>query len=218
MVRIGSGTGAEVRTVVGHGSIILDQPLTSSHPQGTSVTIIAHAHAAPPTAAQRAAAAQRTEAAKKGFAIMAKDKKQDDKDKKRDNEKKSGKKQGEECANNADCASNVCSITLEKCSTKEAERALQEKQKKEMSTLKNQVNQHKPTKLAETKIELSPAAKEEVKKQFAAAPDSQGNRIVILKITGEQIGPSGAGASVVRMSGGLNAPNAVAATDDAVNK
>ena len=220
VVRIGSGTGAEVRTVVGHGSIILNQPLTSSHPQGTSVTIIAHAHAAPPTAAQRAAAAQRTEAAKKGFAIMAKDKKRDDKDKKSkgDNEKKSGKKYGEECANNADCASNVCSITLEKCSTKEAERALHAKGKEKITPLTTPPNQQAHSKPTMTKIELSPAAKEEVKKQFAAPPDSQGNRIVILKITGEQIGPSGAGASVVRMSGGLNAPNAVAATDDAVNK
>ena len=68
-------------------------------------------------------------------------------------------------------------------------------------------------------IKLTPKVKEEIKKKIAHPADLDGsNRIIILKITGEQIGPSGAGASVVRVGGGLTAPNSVAATGKAVKE
>ena len=169
----------------------------------------------------------------------------------------------EKCTRNKDCKSNVCSIILDICSTKEAEKIAINKQqqraiKKAVNASKNVEHEtalkdgecrfgrgdcddeetcvagkcektppafkgeHKKVatapKTGTSKIILTNAAKKEVEKQFAASRDSNEDRIVILKITGEQIGPSGAGQSVVRASGGLNAPVAVAATGNAVKK
>ena len=54
VIRIGARGASEVRSVIGHGSIILNSPLTGNYPEGTPVTIIEHAHAPPPTPAEKA--------------------------------------------------------------------------------------------------------------------------------------------------------------------
>ena len=222
VIRIGARGASEVRSVIGHGSIILNSPLTGNYPEGTPVTIIEHAHAPPPTPAEKAqkeatekAHKEAVEKARKEAAEKARKEAED----KARQEAAKKKKQGEKCGDNADCASNVCSITLRTCSTEEAERALQKKEENQITTLTKQLKQRAtPKSGAAAKIELSPAAKKEVQEKFASPPDSKGNRIVILKITGEQIGPSGSEGTVVRVNSGLSAPNSVAATGTAVKE
>ena len=133
------------------------------------------------------------------------------------NAKAQKKRQGQTCANDADCASNVCDITLHTCTTAEAQAALL-KQRQAESKPSRPVSRVNPKEKVTFDVALTPAAQKQVLKKLSQPPDSQGNRIVILKITGEQIGPSGAGQAVVRASGGLSGPVAVAATDNAVRK
>jgi len=240
VVRIGSAGSGEVRSVIGHGSIILNSPLISAHPQGTPVTIIEHAHAPKSAAADakakaaaaaktKAAAAAKTKAAAAAKTKAAADAKAqaaaaakvkaaaDAKAKAAANAKAQKKRQGQTCANDADCASNVCDITLHTCTTAEAQAALL-KQRQAESKPSSPVSRVNPKEKVTFDVALTPAAQKQVLKKLSHPPDSQGNRIVILKITGEQIGPSGAGQAVVRASGGLSGPVAVAATDNAVRK
>ena len=233
VVRIGSAGSGEVRSVIGHGSIILNSPLISAHPQGTPVTIIEHAHAPKSAAADakaKAAATAKTKAAAAAKAKAATDAKAkaaaanakaaaDAKAATAAKTKVQKKRQGENCANNAACASNVCDITLHTCSTAEAQAALLKQKQTESKPASpvSRVNVN-PKEKVTFDVALTPAAQNQVLKKLSQPADSQGNRIVILKITGEQIGPSGAGQAVVRASGGLSGPVAVAATDNAVRK
>ena len=186
VVRIGKVPG-EVRSVVGYGSILINQPLDTGYPKGTKVTIIAHAHSSKVPTKPAAAPSK--------------------------------KKQGEKCANNKDCISNVCDVTLHTCSAKEAAAAVHAKQKEEATPKKAIPKKAIPPGTKEKvtlDVALTDAAQKKILDSLRKPADAHGNRIVILKITGEQIGPSGAGQAVVRASGGLKAPVAVAATAAAV--
>jgi Ca2+-binding EF-hand superfamily protein len=186
VVRIGKVPG-EVRSVVGYGSILINQPLDTGYPKGTKVTIIAHAHSSKVPTKPAAAPSK--------------------------------KKQGEKCANNKDCISNVCDVTLHTCSAKEAAAAIHAKQKEEATPKKAIPKKAIPPGTKEKvtlDVALTDAAQKKILDSLRKPADAHGNRIVILKITGEQIGPSGAGQAVVRASGGLKAPVAVAATAAAV--